>query len=532
MTIGDGRAGAGAAARPPDQGFRQRLALSSACEMYRRISGSFTRETGSRHEAAREASVGVSVDTKGQDLVAPVAALLTGGLAGVAASSAGTGADPLTAAFTGLLAALGAAAVFKVSGSRSRKRSYVEESKFVRDLTVATLDREIPVLVERCLDAGLVPLFIVDELDKVQGLSDRITSLVRRLKKLVAERAFFCFLADRQYFEEMRGRTRRQPYPIEYTYFTHDLFVVFDHRDLHRYLLRAVAPLGLARVPESLREISDRAPTPPFDLPIPSEVSSVSHEETEDLRILRYVLLHRAKMHTIDLRRLLTRLQGEHGILEVPPGAWRTRAHLCDLVIQVAVEMVLEGEAMTERLGREPGFRRLAHDALYYPSRRWEDKQYDLDLSDEKEAGLDGGWWTGWGASRRTNGRAGRRQAPAGPPSPSSDWQTKTGVSFSNGYASWPTFCPTRTTSSTPSSSGRKGRGPRRSRRSCASPGPPWNPTPRPCSPSSPWKRATTATVGDWTTPVWIYRDRRCRRRRARRMSPWAWERRAAPSSR
>ena len=118
-------------------------------------------------------------------------------------------------------------------------------------------------------------------------------------------------------------------------------------------------------------------------------------------------------MHTIDLRRLLIRLQGNHGILEVPTGAWRTRAHLCDLVIQVAVEMVLEGEAMTERLRREPGFRRLAHDALYYPSRHWEDKQYDLDLSDEQEAAF-GRWLVGRMGREPEDHRKGREVSGAG----------------------------------------------------------------------------------------------------------------------
>lgn len=76
----------------------------------------------------------------------------------------------------------------------------------------------------------------MDELDKIDGLSDRTTDMVKRLKKLVAENAFFCFLTDRKYFEEMTVRTAGAPYPIEYTYFTNQLFIIFRHDDMHRYL--------------------------------------------------------------------------------------------------------------------------------------------------------------------------------------------------------------------------------------------------------------------------------------------------------
>jgi len=377
-------------AERPDQGLRELVALASACQMYRRISGSFTSEEERKDELKRAAEASLAASSQGKDILSPLAALLTGGLVGTGAFAAGGASGPL-AALTGVIAALGAAAAFKVSASRSRQRTVTEDSKFVRDLTVATLDREIPVLIERCLDAGLVPLFIVDELDKIEDTSERITPLVRRLKKLVAERAFFCFLSDRSYFEEMRQRTRTQAYPIEYTYFTHDLFIVFSHRDLHQFLLRIVA------LSKPGPQATGGPPAPSSssgDNPGPTPTWTASSEEVEDLRILPYVLLHQAKMHVIDLRRELTRLRGEDGTVLLGSGQWRSRANLCDLMIQVAVEIVLEGEELSERLRREPRFRRLAHDALYYPSRLWEDGEYDLDLSDQAEEAF-GRWLVG-----------------------------------------------------------------------------------------------------------------------------------------
>ena len=49
----------------------------------------------------------------------------------------------------------------------------------------------IPLLIERVLDAGLAPVFVVDELDKVDGerstFAERLREAVRHLRKLVAE---------------------------------------------------------------------------------------------------------------------------------------------------------------------------------------------------------------------------------------------------------------------------------------------------------------------------------------------------------
>lgn len=369
---------------PADQGFRELLALASACEMYRRISGTPTSEEERKDEAAQERKAGVETDTKGKDLLTPLASLVTGGLAGVGSFAAD--APAVAAAFTGLIAALGATTVFKVSSTRSRKRTFTEETKFIRNLTVATLDREIPVLVERACAAGLVPLFIVDELDKISGLSERITALVRRLKKLVAERAFFCFLTDRDYFEEVRSRTAKNAYPMEYTYFTHRLFIVFTPEDFHRWLgetLKVHAPGGdpaSAPLGGTVTSTGTGAGTAP-----PASDGDLS-EELEDLKVLPYVLLHQAKMHPIDLRRRLAQLTRQDRTLALQPGDLRTTpGNLCDLVIQLAVEIVLDRKEVREVLERESAFRRLVYDALYYPSRLWEQAEYELDLRDDQE---------------------------------------------------------------------------------------------------------------------------------------------------
>lgn len=341
---------------PPDQGFRELGALVSANKAYQRIESELKSQQKESLGARREQKLAVEADGKGQDLWPPLLSLLTGG-------ALGTGAHVIAnfgALGTGVIAlagAIGAATVFKYSSSYSRERTASFEYTLVRNLTVETLDRVLPVLIDRLRQAGLVPVFVVDELDKVENLSKRISDLVRHLKKFVAEEAFFCFLTDRSYYEALHRREAQTPYPIEYTYFTHRVFIAFRPDDLHAYV-RAV--------------LEDPAVQP---TPLPDDI--------EDYSLLPYILLHRAQMHAIDLKRHLGFLRSADGTVSLAPGVVRTSlGYRFDVMIQLAIEMLLEQPDMRRRLDRQPEFRRLVYDALYLPSRVWADGTEELDVSD------------------------------------------------------------------------------------------------------------------------------------------------------
>jgi hypothetical protein len=359
-------------ARPLDQGFREIVALSSACRAYQRISGTINAKEEKRAGGKTETEGQISIDAKSAELLKPVIAILTGGLAGTGVLAV----DPTqytTAAVVGFAAALAMSVAAKYSASWSHQRSLAREDLFIPNLSVATLDRVLPVLIERIRAAGLAPVFVVDELDKVVGLSDRITEMVRRLKKFVAENAFFCFLADRSYFEEMRGRIAEVAYPPEYTYFTNQVFVVFKHRDLHQYLS------DVLERPES-ESLEEGAEGEPF------VADPEASEYSADYPVLPYILLHASQMHPIDVRRQLTAVRNERGEVSLAPGAVRSRPrYRFELMIQVAIETVLEEEEMQAELDRQPAFLRLAHDALYYISRRWEYAPTLLLLNDAGE---------------------------------------------------------------------------------------------------------------------------------------------------
>jgi hypothetical protein len=114
--------------------------------------------------------------------------------------------------------------------------AYDQRSTFVTDHSVAALDRMLPLLVRRIREAGLHPVFVVDELDKVDDLRNRMEEFMKDLRFFVTEQAFCCFLADREFFDELMESRRSAPYAVEDTFFTEMVFVNYSPRDLTQYL--------------------------------------------------------------------------------------------------------------------------------------------------------------------------------------------------------------------------------------------------------------------------------------------------------
>ena len=87
-------------------------------------------------------------------------------------------------------------------------------------------------------------------------------------------------------------------------------------------------------------------------------------------------------MHPFDLRRQLGRMRNDQGMISLLPGAVRSElAYRFDVLIQVAVEWLLERQELRERLRQDEDFTQLVYDTLYYPSRMWEQGSAELNVS-------------------------------------------------------------------------------------------------------------------------------------------------------
>ena len=198
---------------------------------------------------------------------------------------------------------------------------------------------------------------------------------------MVTESACFCFLTDRRYFEEIRQRAALAPYSTQYTYFSNQLFVAFRQESFHHYLAKVLQKPNIPPNP-SLWYPSTTSTTVSAEQ---REVSKRAAEELDDFSVLPYILLHAAQMHPIDLRREIAGLRGPDGNVVLAPRALCSgpRYNL-ELLIQVAIEFILEEENMKRELERQPAFRRLAHDAVYYLTRSWDSAEEELFVGRDK----------------------------------------------------------------------------------------------------------------------------------------------------
>ncbi|MEX2283838.1 MAG: hypothetical protein WEE89_15240 [Gemmatimonadota bacterium] len=346
----------------PDQGLRELVALHTVTEAYRRISGEYSQTEDDKQVDNKKDEATQAVDTTGKNLLQPIVSLLTGGIVGSSLVQADI--SPYIATISGLVTALGTVVILKYSTTRGQDRTITRSQKFMRDLSVATLDRVLPIVIERLLQAGLAPMFVVDELDKVHDFENRAVKMVAHLKKLVAESAFFCFLTDRSYFEDVQNQISSRPFPTVHTYYSHRIFVMQSPDDLHKHLRKVLNLDGRAGPPQH-----------PNARPI-----APGSDEEQDANLIPYFLLYRSQMHPVDLQREISRRRTEKGEVDLKVGDIRSSWGLrLDPVIQAAIELVLDREVFRIRLENKLGLRRFAHDAMYYLTRtRKSDRRIDL----------------------------------------------------------------------------------------------------------------------------------------------------------
>ena len=345
-----------------DQGARELVALNGLCNAHQRISGEISAQDKSARSEAAESQAQSGLDLRGGELVKPLVSVLAGA---AVAGGAAAGAHSLGMAMLGGLAtAIGSAAFFKASTTTTRRAERQLDTTFIPDLSLKTLDRILPTLIQRLRDCGLAPVLIVDELDKVADLAERFVPMMDFMKKLVAENVFSCFVTDRSYMETLRMRSQGTAYGRASSYFTHSLLVTYRPADVEAYL-------------DKLLEV-DRTPT--ASLPGMAGTPDMGYQATPpdaevdvvDLEVLKWVLRHRSRLHALGLAREIAALRGEGGALHIAPGAVRTEyTYRIDVTFQVAIEFQLAQPHVQAWLRQRPGMSQTLLDALYFPTRDW-----------------------------------------------------------------------------------------------------------------------------------------------------------------
>jgi hypothetical protein len=68
---------------------------------------------------------------------------------------------------------------------------------------IERLERDLPFLLKRVKDAGFAPIFVLDELDKVEQAWDSLHNFLKLTKHIVTDQSAFMFLTNRDYYERL-----------------------------------------------------------------------------------------------------------------------------------------------------------------------------------------------------------------------------------------------------------------------------------------------------------------------------------------
>lgn len=333
-----------------DQGLREIAALATAAQAFQVCTGRISYETKINQNAIRKLTSQLKGASDLKNSLNQLGTLGIGALTGVTMFGAAH-ANALGALAAGLGVWLLGSASLTWSRSTERNTNRSVDYSFIRDFTLETLERDLPVVINRVRDASLVPVFMIDELDKVADAPNELKQLIARLKHLIADFGFFCFLVNRDCFEAIEARIRSGAYPAEHTLFSERLLVRPNPDEALKYLTSLVA--------------GDSA-DPQFAL---------------SRATFALTVMHRTQLNLTEMVRQLARA-AKPGSDEIGNTVELTEPRrLIIATVQIAINETLRDPALAARMDADAGFAQLAMDMLYDPSRSWSKGYLEIDPS-------------------------------------------------------------------------------------------------------------------------------------------------------
>jgi len=220
------------------------------------------------------------------------------------------------------------------------------------DSGLAAIDRTLPVVIRRLEYAGIFPVIVVDELDKLDGehnaLQSKMESLVKHLKTFCSDLSFVCFIVGRPYYEWVQQRTAGvvgDRHAVD-TFFSHRILVSYSPKWLLDYLKNFVV----------------------VEQPASSEDGAVCS-------FLQDLYLYRSKGHLADLSAVVAADRKLDGTADVQPGLMIVPQYERQVRYQRAVSTVLEHPETKQLLRQAPDHLEPLMRTLYAPARLWEQER-------------------------------------------------------------------------------------------------------------------------------------------------------------
>jgi hypothetical protein len=208
-----------------DQGIREIVALASCADAYRVIiskpqetlgrkqQSDYVREmkfpgpTGG--EKKEDDAKSKSAADKATPAVLGTVASVLAGLASVYVKDSST---LVVSIGTGLLVWIGSW-VAMTYGVRTSRQEMRRELTMDIKWDIDRLERDLPFLIKRVKDAGFAPIFVLDELDKVEDAWDSLHRFLKLTKHIVTDQSAFMFLTNRDYYERLLATEQQQVQP-------------------------------------------------------------------------------------------------------------------------------------------------------------------------------------------------------------------------------------------------------------------------------------------------------------------------------
>ncbi len=180
-----------------DQGVLEIVAIAAAAQAFQVCTGKVKDSESQTGAASEENTLKTAAGVNLADLTNKLIGLAVGaGVTGVMIVE--KGADPVAALASGLAAGLVSALSLNLTSERNVKLNRAREYSFVPDRSEKALQRDFLVIIERLRNIGLAPVFMIDELDKIDDLHAVLSNFLNQLKQVTTDTGFFCFLADRR----------------------------------------------------------------------------------------------------------------------------------------------------------------------------------------------------------------------------------------------------------------------------------------------------------------------------------------------
>ena len=171
-----------------DRGMREIVAVVTANQAFQVCAGRVEASQTAKGSVERIARMESATRLDAKDAANKLFGLTAGALVGGALlqSAGGTG-----AAAAGLGAALLSTFALGWASERRQRSERSTDYTFILDSSLQTLDRDLPKVIDRIREAGLAPVFLIDELDKLDEPGQSIEEIVKRLKSLTTDYGFF-----------------------------------------------------------------------------------------------------------------------------------------------------------------------------------------------------------------------------------------------------------------------------------------------------------------------------------------------------